>query len=168
MESLSLVGLGFYDLFPYIYMSLGQFLGVHEASLLGEEVEFYSFSDSYFACFAAHSNQTISPSSKFQIKQTQTLNCRARRDLQLWYSNFLHLTSLRSPKQPYNLLLSRILRISGLIFLQAILISKNSSNIGLYLSIRLQLALVLKPAHLSINPIFKKSFNVAPIIPIFL
>jgi len=87
-------------------------LGVHEAFLLGEEVLVLVLPEISFSYSAAFSISTITSSSEIQIMQTQTLNCRARRDLQLWYSNFLHLTSLRSPNWAHKVLLSWNPRIS--------------------------------------------------------
>ena len=58
------------------------------------------------------SNSTITSSSEVQIMQTRTLSWRARKDLQLWYSDFLHLTSLRSPNRTRKVLLSWILRVA--------------------------------------------------------
>jgi len=89
-----------------------RFLGVHEASLLGEEVLVLVLPKISFPYFAALSISTITSSSEVQIMQTRTLNCRARRDLQLSYSNFINLTSLRSPKWAHKVLLSWNPRIS--------------------------------------------------------
>ncbi|WVZ97019.1 hypothetical protein U9M48_042586 [Paspalum notatum var. saurae] len=85
---------------------------VHEAFLVGEEVLVLILPETSFSYSAAFSILTITPSSEVQIMQTWTLNCRARRDLQLWYSNFLHLTSLRSPNWARKVLLSWNPRIS--------------------------------------------------------
>ena len=61
--------------------------------------------EKYFL-FCTFSISIITSSSEVQIMQTPTLNCRARRDLQLWYSNLLHLTLLNSPNWAHKLLLS--------------------------------------------------------------
>jgi hypothetical protein len=75
-------------------MSYVRSWAIHMLSLLEDGVEFLSFSDSYFARSAAFSISTITPSFEVQIRQNRSLWSRARKDLQLWYSNFLYLTSL--------------------------------------------------------------------------
>ena len=73
---------------------------------LGVGVGLFFPSKSDFPVFCTFRILTISLSSGVQIRQTRTLNCRARKDLQLWYSDFLRLTSFRSPNWAHKVLLS--------------------------------------------------------------
>ena len=155
-----------------------RFLGVHEASLLGQEVLVLVLPEISFPYSAAFSISTITSSSEVQIMQTLTLNCRTRRDLQLWYSNFLHLTSLMSPNWAHKVLLSWNPRISrdliegwiGLLInlpclhilhTQAILSLRNLLHNGLgpslWVLIVLLLLIISPPWTCSINPLFEKS-----------